>query len=82
MTARDHVLPSGSVMNVNEINAGGCHPEIARVRNVAGAGDAICRLDGCIAHLVQTDAAKVALAAAPQLICMPPFRAAKARNEA
>ena len=59
------------VMNVNEINPDRCQAEIARLRNVAGGEDAIRRLDGCVADLVQTHAAKVALTAAPQLICMP-----------
>ena len=64
-------MPSGSVMNANEINTDRCHAEIARLRNVADGEDAIRRLDGCAADLVQAHAAKVALTAAPQLIRMP-----------
>ena len=83
MTARDHALPSGSVMNANMINADRCHAEIARLRNVAGGEYAIRRLDGCGADLVQAHAAKVALTTAPQLICMPyAIRTVSVRNQA
>jgi hypothetical protein len=53
MTARDHALPSGSVMNTNMINADRCHPVIARLRNVAGDEYAIRRFDGFGADPVQ-----------------------------
>ena len=76
-------LPVIEVMKVNETNPDRCQAEIARMRDVAGGEDAIRRLDGCVASLVQTHASKVALTAAPQLICMPyALRSVKARNQA
>jgi hypothetical protein len=63
-------LPVIEVMKVNETNPDRSQVEIVRMRDVAASEDAIRRLDGCIASLVQTHASQVALTAAPQLICM------------
>jgi hypothetical protein len=63
-------LPVIEVMKVNETNPDRSQAEIARTRDVTASEDAIRRLDGCIASLVQTHASQVALTAAPQLICM------------
>jgi hypothetical protein len=59
------------VMKVNEINPDRSQAEIVRMRDVTANEDAIRRLDGRVASLVQTHVAKVALTAAPQLVCMP-----------
>ena len=64
-------LPVIEVMKVNETNPDRSQAEIVRMRDVAASEDAIRRLDGCGADLVQAHAAKVALTTAPQLICMP-----------
>ena len=63
-------LPVIEVMKVNETNPDRSQAEIVRMRDVAASEDAIRRLDGCVASLVQTPAAKVALTAGPRMICM------------
>ena len=77
-------LPVIEVMKVNETNPYRSQAEIVRMRFVTGSeGDAIRRLGGCVARLVQTHACKVALTAAPQRICMPhALRRVNARNQA
>jgi hypothetical protein len=79
-----HPLPVIEVMKVNETNLDRSQAEIPRMLDVASGGnDAIRRLDGCVASLVQTHASKVALTAAPKLICMPhALRRAYASNQA
>ena len=76
-------LPVIEVMKVNETNPYRSQAEIVRMRDVTASEDAISRLDGCVADLVQTHAAKVALTTAPQLICMPyAIRTVSVRNQA
>jgi hypothetical protein len=53
------------------------------MRDVTASENAIRRLDGCVASLVQTHASKVALTATPQLLCMPyALRSVMTRNQA
>jgi hypothetical protein len=62
--------PDLPVIEVMTVNPDRCQAEIVRMRDVTAGEDTIRRLDGCVASLVQTHASKVALTAAPQLICM------------